>query len=82
MIGGRDWQDRAVCAGHGDPDLWFPDGEGAKAQRQAERAKRLCVGCPVRPQCLAGALADLPADGVWAGYTVAELRAQVRGAAA
>jgi len=45
-----------------DPDLWF-----AEAPADLERAKVLCTDCPVRAQCLAGALARHEPWGVWGG---------------
>jgi WhiB family redox-sensing transcriptional regulator len=45
--------DQAACAGHDDPDLWFPErGEGDCEQE----ALRICGGCQVRSACLAYAL--------------------------
>ncbi|MGH3977463.1 MAG: WhiB family transcriptional regulator [Pseudonocardiaceae bacterium] len=49
------------CRTH-DPDLWF-----AEAPADLERAKQLCRGCPVRAECLAGALARRESYGVWGG---------------
>ncbi|SHG37490.1 WhiB family transcriptional regulator [Streptoalloteichus hindustanus] len=43
-------------------DLWF-----AEAPAELERAKRLCADCPVKAQCLAGALARREPWGVWGG---------------
>jgi WhiB family transcriptional regulator, redox-sensing transcriptional regulator len=45
-----------------NPDLWFAD-----APADLERAKVLCTDCPVRAQCLAGALARREPWGVWGG---------------
>ena len=45
-----------------DPDLWF-----AEAPADLERAKGMCADCPVRAQCLAGALARREPWGVWGG---------------
>jgi WhiB family transcriptional regulator, redox-sensing transcriptional regulator len=45
-----------------DPDLWF-----AESPTDLERAKALCADCPVRAQCLAGALARHEPWGVWGG---------------
>jgi WhiB family transcriptional regulator, redox-sensing transcriptional regulator len=45
-----------------DPDLWF-----AESPADLERAKALCANCPVRAQCLAGALARHEPWGVWGG---------------
>ncbi|MCP2259641.1 WhiB family transcriptional regulator, redox-sensing transcriptional regulator [Streptoalloteichus tenebrarius] len=45
-----------------NPDLWF-----AEAPTELERAKQLCADCPVKAQCLAGALARREPWGVWGG---------------
>jgi WhiB family redox-sensing transcriptional regulator len=45
-----------------DPDLWF-----AESPTDLERAKAMCTDCPVRAQCLAGALARHEPWGVWGG---------------
>lgn len=46
----------------GDPDLWFAD-----SPADLERAKALCLGCPIRGQCLAAALEREEPWGVWGG---------------
>ncbi len=45
-----------------DPELFF-----AESPADVERAKELCRGCPVRMQCLAGALERGEPWGVWGG---------------
>jgi|SRR5690349_21006979 WhiB family redox-sensing transcriptional regulator len=45
-----------------DPDLWFSD-----APAELELAKSLCVDCPVRVECLAGAVERAEPWGVWGG---------------
>jgi WhiB family redox-sensing transcriptional regulator len=45
-----------------DPDLWF-----AEAPAELELAKSLCGECPVRVECLAGALERQEPWGVWGG---------------
>ncbi len=45
-----------------DPDLWF-----AESPADVERAKALCVPCPLRDACLAGALERREPWGVWGG---------------
>jgi WhiB family transcriptional regulator, redox-sensing transcriptional regulator len=45
-----------------DPDLWFAD-----APAELELAKSLCTDCPVRVECLAGALERAEPWGVWGG---------------
>jgi WhiB family redox-sensing transcriptional regulator len=46
----------------GDADLWF-----AEAPAELERAKALCAGCPIKAECLAGALQRGEPWGVWGG---------------
>jgi WhiB family redox-sensing transcriptional regulator len=48
-----------------DPDLWF-----AESPAGVEAAKALCVPCPVREACLAGALDRREPWGVWGGQLV------------
>lgn len=45
-----------------DPELFF-----AETPQDVEAAKALCVDCPVRAQCLAGALDRAEPWGVWGG---------------
>lgn len=48
-----------------DPDLWF-----AESPADVETAKALCVPCPLRELCLAGALERQEPWGVWGGQLV------------
>jgi WhiB family redox-sensing transcriptional regulator len=67
-----------LCA-QADPDGWFPD----KGHRElTPLAKRICILCPVRAQCLEYALAGADtwggiATGIWGGTTPHE-RDQLR----
>lgn len=45
-----------------DPELFF-----AETPSDVEEAKALCLGCPVRASCLAGALERREPWGVWGG---------------
>ncbi len=47
------------------PDLWF-----AESPSDVEDAKALCVPCPLREACLAGALERREPWGVWGGQLV------------
>ena len=48
-----------------DPDLWF-----AESPTDVEAAKALCVPCPLREACLAGALERNEPWGVWGGQLI------------
>lgn len=50
------------CREAEDADLWFAD-----APAELERAKDLCAQCPVKAECLAGALRRGEPWGVWGG---------------
>lgn len=50
------------CHQAGDADLWFAD-----SPVDLEKAKALCVGCPVKAACLAGAQRRGEPWGVWGG---------------
>jgi len=45
-----------------NPELFF-----AESPQDVERAKALCLGCPVRTVCIAGALERREPWGVWGG---------------
>ena len=62
------WMKRAQCRGE-DPALFFPSLGG-----NAAKARAICSICPVRPECLAYALADPESAGVWGGITERERR--------
>lgn len=65
------WQDRAACAGLGK--LFFP--EGQMSPTDVERARDVCMACPVRAECLDLALSfsDDPV-GVWGGTSEKQRR--------
>ena len=61
------WRARAACAAF--PDLFFGSaGEPANERHErTAKAKRICLACPVRAECLSFARACLPAHGIWGG---------------
>ena len=65
-----DWAEAALCAQVGDGDLWFP--EKHKGKNTAEAAKRVCMSCTVRAECLDAHLDEQ--HGVWGGMTERERR--------
>jgi WhiB family redox-sensing transcriptional regulator len=69
-----DWRDYAACR-HADPELFFPIGAAGAGLVQADRAKRVCAGCPVRTVCLDWALTTGQAIGIWGGTVPEERRA-------
>ena len=56
------WRSRAACR-HTDPDLFFPDREGA----DISAAVAICAVCPVRVDCHKFAEATNQRYGIWAG---------------
>ena len=52
MTKGTNWRDHAACQ-ELDPDLFFPIGTTGPGLDQIDQAKRICLVCPVRKQCLA-----------------------------
>lgn len=54
--------DEAMPCRVNNPELWF-----AESPADVERAKALCVDCPVRSLCLTGALDRREPWGVWGG---------------
>ncbi|MEU4089807.1 WhiB family transcriptional regulator [Streptomyces aureus] len=66
-----DWSDRGLCR-TADPDDLFVEGAAQN------RAKMLCIGCPVLTECLAYALDHRIEHGVWGGMTERERRALLR----
>src|ERR1700756_1503154 len=67
------WRDDVACR-DADPDLFFPIGTTGPGLREMEEAKRICRACPAQIQCLAWALENGAADGVWGGTTPDERR--------
>lgn len=65
-----DWTLRAKCRGM--EDALFPEGADQK------RARQICMGCPVRSECLAEALDNRIEWGVWGGMTERERRQLLR----
>ena len=66
-----DWANKAACR-QSDPDSLFVQGAAQN------RAKAVCMGCPVRTECLADALDNRVEFGVWGGMTERERRALLR----
>src|SRR5436309_10833685 len=67
----HDWTSLASC-NTTDPDELFVSGAAQN------RAKAVCMGCPVRTECLSDALDNRVEFGVWGGMTERERRALLR----
>ncbi|MCI9889634.1 WhiB family transcriptional regulator [Micrococcales bacterium 31B] len=66
------WQERALCA-QTDPEAFFPEKGGSTRE-----AKRVCVGCEVRQECLEYALSNDERFGIWGGMSERERRKMKR----
>lgn len=67
------WQNRALCA-QTDPEAFFPEKGGSTRE-----AKKICLGCEVRDECLDYALAHDERFGIWGGLSERERRRLKRG---
>ena len=67
----RAWVSQSACK-NADPDELFVTGAAQN------RAKAVCMGCPVRTECLSDALDNRVEFGVWGGMTERERRALLR----
>ena len=71
VTGTKQWAERGACR-KSDPDALFVQGAAQN------RAKAVCLGCPVRTECLADALDNRVEFGVWGGMTERERRALLK----
>ncbi|MEO7130692.1 MAG: WhiB family transcriptional regulator [Dermatophilaceae bacterium] len=62
------WQERGLCA-QTDPEAFFPEKGGSTRD-----AKKVCVECPVRQECLEYALSNDERFGIWGGLSERERR--------
>ncbi len=62
------WQDRALCA-QTDPEAFFPEKGGSTRE-----AKKVCLTCEVRSECLEYALQHDERFGIWGGMSERERR--------
>jgi WhiB family transcriptional regulator, redox-sensing transcriptional regulator len=62
------WRLSALCA-ETDPEAFFPEKGGSTRE-----AKRVCVGCDVRAECLEFALTNDERFGIWGGLSERERR--------
>ncbi|MGL4173733.1 MAG: WhiB family transcriptional regulator [Actinomycetota bacterium] len=62
------WQERALCA-QTDPEAFFPEKGGSTRE-----AKKICLSCEVRSECLGYALENDERFGIWGGLSERERR--------
>ena len=62
------WQERALCA-QTDPEAFFPEKGGSTRE-----AKKVCLTCEVRGDCLEYALGNDERFGIWGGLSERERR--------
>lgn len=62
------WQADALCA-QTDPEAFFPEKGGSTRE-----AKRVCLSCEVRSECLEYALSHDERFGIWGGLSERERR--------
>ena len=55
------WHARASCRGMG-PERWYPE-----RGQSTDAAMKICLTCPVRPDCLAFGVVHSPQIGIWGG---------------
>lgn len=67
--GAAPWMEFALCQ-ETDPEIFFQDQGG-----NTRPAKKVCMACEVRAECLGYALADPSLLGVWGGKSERERRA-------
>ena len=64
----QEWQDQALCA-QTDPEAFFPEKGGSTRE-----AKKVCLTCEVRQECLEYALGNDERFGIWGGLSERERR--------
>jgi WhiB family redox-sensing transcriptional regulator len=62
------WQERALCS-QTDPEAFFPEKGGSTRE-----AKKVCLTCEVRSECLEYALTHDERFGIWGGLSERERR--------
>lgn len=74
IIENYQWQERGNCRGIKDPDVFFLpyNARTTTKQKLIQKAKAVCVGCPVIDDCLEFALETQEVYGVWGGKSEEE----------
>ncbi len=69
----EEWRELGSCRKL-DTNQFFPIGQTGEAEVKIARAKKVCVGCPVRQECLDFAITTNQEYGVWGGHSEEERR--------
>lgn len=69
------WEKQAACIGL-DTNLWFP--EGRSNQPLDPMARKVCLGCPVKAECLDWALRTEQPWGAFGGMSEAHVQRLIR----
>jgi WhiB family transcriptional regulator, redox-sensing transcriptional regulator len=79
LTSGTGWRERAACLNHPAVLFFGMDDSESSAERRSreERAKRICLGCEVKEECLEYALSTREPYGIWGGLTEIERRARL-----
>ena len=73
-VRGDQWRESAMCA-QTDPEVFFPENRGNPTE-----AKKICLQCEVRAECLNYALKANERYGVWGGLSTKERNRLANGA--
>lgn len=74
------WSEEAACRGSEGSLFFSPETSERKDERHEREqvAKRICMGCEVRDDCLEAALERREPHGIWGGMNELERRGLVR----
>jgi WhiB family redox-sensing transcriptional regulator len=68
-----DWQRQALCRGMDTSVFFSPTGERGRQRRaREEKARGICLRCPVKEACARTALRSGEQYGLWGGLTEGE----------
>lgn len=79
-----EWREDAACLEYPAVLFFGLDDSETPAERRTreDRAKRVCLACGVRKECLEYALATKEPYGIWGGLTEIERRSRIHSRAA
>jgi WhiB family redox-sensing transcriptional regulator len=69
----EEWREQGSCRTL-NTAMFFPIGQTGEAEVKIARAKRVCLTCPVRQECLEFAVTTNQEYGIWGGHSEEERR--------